>query len=75
MIELGRVGNSFVAKLSNEKLAFLQDNVEIAYISNNKLYITDAEVKNKLTIGNATNGYFDFIPRANGNLSLKWRAN
>lgn len=75
LIELGRVGNSFVAKLSNEKLAFLQDNVEIAYISNNKLYITDAEVKNKLTIGNATNGYFDFIPRANGNLSLKWRAN
>lgn len=75
LIELGRVGNSFVAKLSNEKLAFLQDNVEIAYISNNKLYITDAEVRNKLTIGNATNGYFDFIPRANGNLSLKWRAN
>lgn len=75
LIELGRVGNSFVAKLSNEKLAFLQDNVEIAYISNNKLYITDAEVRNKLTIGNPTNGYFDFIPRANGNLSLKWREN
>lgn len=74
LIELGRVGNAFTAKLSNEKLAFLQDNVEIAYISNNKLYITDAEISNKLTIGNATNGYFDFIPRANGNLSLKWRS-
>lgn len=74
LIELGRVGNAFTAKLSNEKLAFLQNNVEIAYISNNKLYITDAEISNKLTIGNATNGYFDFIPRANGNLSLKWRS-
>ena len=73
LIELGKIGNSFVAKLSNEKLAFLQDNVEIAYISNNKLYITDAEIKNKLTLGNPTNGYFDFIPRANGNLSLVWR--
>ena len=73
LIELGKVGNAFTAELSNEKLAFLQDNVEIAYVSNNKLYITDAEIRNKLTIGNATNGYFDFIPRANGNLSLKWR--
>lgn len=75
LIELGRIGNSFTAELSNERLAFLQDNVQIAYISNNKLYITDAEIKNKLTIGNPTNGYFDFIPRANGNLTLKWRAN
>ena len=73
LIELGKIGNSFVAKLSNEKLAFLQDGVEIAYISNNKLYITDAEIKNMLTIGNPSNGYFDFIPRQNGNLSLKWR--
>jgi hypothetical protein len=75
LIELGRVGNSFVAKLSNDKLAFLEDGLEIAYISNKKLYITDAEVRNKLTIGNPTNGYFDFIPRNNGNLSVKWRAN
>jgi hypothetical protein len=74
LIELGRIGNSFVAKLSNEKLAFLEDGMEIAYISNKKLYITDAEVTNKLTIGNPTNGYFDFIPRKNGNLSIKWRA-
>ena len=75
LIELGKTGNSFVAKLSNEKLAFLEDGFEIAYISNKKLYITDAEVRNKLTIGNPTNGYFDFIPRSNGNLSVKWREN
>lgn len=75
LIQLGRVGNSFTAELSNTELAFLQNNVKIAYISNNKLYVTDAEIKNKLTIGNADNGYWDFIPRANGNLSLKWRVN
>ena len=75
LIELGRIGNAFVAKLANDKLAFLEDGMEIAYISNKKLYITDAEVRNKLTIGNPTNGYFDFIPRSNGNLSVKWRVN
>ena len=74
MIELGKRGSPFVAKLDNTKLAFLQDGQEIAYVSNNKLYITDVEIKNKLTIGNATNGYFDFLPRVNGNLSIVWRA-
>jgi phage minor structural protein len=75
LIELGKVGNSLVAKLSNDKLAFLEDGLEIAYISNKKLYITDAEIRNKMTIGNPDNGYFDFIPRKNGNLSVKWRGN
>lgn len=73
LIELGKRGNSFTAELSNEKLSFLQDGYEIAYISNNKLYITDAEVSNKMTIGNKVNGYFEFLPRSNGNLSLKYR--
>lgn len=67
LIELGRVGNDFSAILSNTELAFLQNGQKIAYISNNKLYITDAEVQNKLVIGK-----FAFIPRANGNLSFTW---
>ena len=75
LIQLGRVGNDFTAELSNTELSFLQNNVKIAFISNNKLHVTDAEIKNKLTFGSGANGYFDFIPRANGNLSLKWRAN
>lgn len=74
-ISLGKIDNPFIASLGNTELSFLQDGVKVAYISNNKLYITDAEVRNKLTIGNTTNGFFDFIPRQNGNLSLKWRAN
>lgn len=74
ILELGRIGNEFTAELSNERLQFKQNGEAIAYISNNKLYITDAEIKNKMTIGNTTNGFFDFVPRDNGNLSLKWRA-
>ena len=67
LIELGRVGNDFSAELSNTELAFKQNGQKIAYISNNKLYITDAEVQNKLVIGK-----FAFIPRENGNLSFTW---
>ena len=66
-MELGKLNNRFKAKLTNEKLSFLQDNAEVAYISNNKMYITDAEIRNNLILGN-----FSFVPRSNGNLSLKW---
>lgn len=74
-ISLGKLNNPFVASLGNTELSFLQDGVKVAYISNNKLYITDADIRNKLTIGNPTNGYFDYVPRQNGNLSMKWRSN
>lgn len=67
LIELGRIGNDFTAELSNTELAFKQNGTKIAYISNNKLYITDAEVQKQLTIGK-----FAFIPRDNGNLSFTW---
>ena len=73
LIELGKVGNSFTAELSNNELAFKENGQKIAYISNNSLVITNAEVRNKLSLGNETRGWFDFIPRSNGNLSIKWR--
>lgn len=73
LIELGKVGNSFTAELSNEELAFLENGQKIAYISNQSLVITNAEIKNKLSLGNETRGWFDFIPRQTGNLSLVWR--
>lgn len=73
LIELGRVGNAFTAELSNEELAFKENGQKIAYISNNSLVITNAEIRNKLSLGNDARGWFDFIPRINGNLSIKWR--
>lgn len=66
-MELGKQGSKFKTRLTNEKLAFLQDEEEVAYISNNKMNITDAEIKNQLTLGS-----YAFVPRSNGNLSLKW---
>ena len=73
LIELGRVGNAFTAELSGESLAFKENGQKIAYISNQSLVITNAEIRNKLSLGNESRGWFDFIPRANGNLSIKWR--
>lgn len=66
-MELGKSDSKFKAKLDNTKLAFLEENFEIAYISNKKLYITDAEVTNQMTIGK-----YAFVPRSNGNTSIRW---
>lgn len=66
-IILGQVGNELILKISHNRISFLQGGVEVAYMSNNKLYITDAEILTSLRIGN-----YSFIPRANGNLSFKW---
>ncbi len=72
-IELGKNNSPFSAVLGTDRLAFLQDGEEIAYLSNNKLYITNAEVLDRFTVGNPSSGYFDWVPRDNGNLGMKWR--
>ena len=59
--------DDFKVVISNERIRFLQNNVEIAYISNNQLYITNAQVTQRLDIGN-----FAFFPRQNGNLTLRF---
>lgn len=65
-IMLGELGNELELKISNDRISFLQDNVEVAYFSDNKLYVTDGHFINSLQLGE-----FAFIPRANGNLSFK----
>ena len=63
----------FKAQISNIKISFLQNNQEIAYISNNTLYITKAMFLEKISIGNSQSGQYDWIIRTNGNMSLKYR--
>lgn len=65
-ILLGQVGNELELKISNDRISFLQDAVEVAYFSDNKLYVTDGHFIHSLQLGD-----FAFIPRANGNLSFK----
>ena len=74
LIELGKLGNAFTAELSNEQLAFKENGQTIAYISNQSLVITNAEIRYRLSLGTEERGWFDFIPRSSGNLSVKWRS-
>ena len=71
-IDLGKTNSPFTATLDNTKLAFKQDDTEVAYISNNKMYITQAEIKDSLRIGTNTTGFFTWVQSSSGNLSLKW---
>lgn len=65
-IEIGKSNNPIVMKLDNDDLAFYQNGVKVAYISDNKLEITDAQVNKSLRIGN-----YIFAPRTNGSLDFK----
>lgn len=59
--------NTSVIKLrqSNDRLSFLENGTEVAYVSNRKLYITDAEITGSLMIAN-----FGFIQEINNSLSF-----
>ncbi len=70
-LEIGVLGSEFTSKFTNSRLSFLQNGQEIAYVSNNKLYITDAEAK-KFSAGTSANGYLDFVSVADG-VGFVWR--
>lgn len=53
--------------ISNQRMCFWQNNTEVAYLSDNKLYITDAQITSTLRIGN-----FEISVRSNGNMGVNW---
>lgn len=65
-ILLGEEGNQLELQISNDRISFMQSGAEVAYFSNNHLYVTDGNFLNSLQLGK-----FAFMPRANGNLSFK----
>lgn len=65
-IEIGEVGGPMQVHIMNDRMSFLQDGIEVAYMSNNKLYITNAHITTSLQLG-----HFSFLPRENGNLRFK----
>ena len=71
-MQLGKLDSPFMASLDNTKLAFLENNKEVAYISHNKMHITQVEISTNLKIGDEEKGFFTWQQGANGNLSLKW---
>lgn len=65
-IVLGEVGNQITLVIQNDRISFLQNGAEVAYFSNNRLYVFDGQFINTLRLGN-----FSFIPRSNGSLDFK----
>ena len=64
-LTIGKTGNPFTFRVVNDRLAFFMNDTEVAYLSNNKLYVTQAEILNRMQIGK-----FAFEPQTNGNLSV-----
>ncbi|HZJ76012.1 MAG TPA: hypothetical protein VFD25_05435 [Clostridia bacterium] len=70
-IEIGRSDSNMKTRFLNDKISFYQGEIEVAYISDNNLYITRAEVLDFLRIGNSNDGYFIFDVSPNG-LEVRW---
>lgn len=70
-IEIGRSDSNIKARFTNNKLSFMQGEIEVAYISGNSLYITRSEITDYIKLGNSGQGYFTFDVTENG-LEVKW---
>ena len=66
-IELGKSDSDFKLRITNEQIQFRDGQSIPAYVSNQKLMIEKAEVKNELRFGN-----FVWTKRPNGNMGLIW---
>lgn len=66
-IELGEGDSDFKVKITNDQIQFKDGQSTPAYITNQKLMIDNAEVKNELQFGN-----FVWKKRTNGNMGLTW---
>ena len=64
-LTIGKAGNPLTFRVVNDRLAFYMNDTEVAYLSDNKLYVTQAEILARLQIGK-----FAYEPQANGNLSV-----
>lgn len=71
-LELGKSDSKIKAELTNEKLAFTQDNIEVAFVSDHKLYIPEANIVKRIAIGNTENGYFNLTTTPTG-LAITWK--
>lgn len=64
-IILGKADNSIKCKITNDRLSFLQNDLEVAYVSNNELIINKAQVNNCLRVGN-----FEFRGKADNGMVI-----
>ena len=58
----------FKTQITDQRLSFLDNNVEVAYMSNQKLYITQAQILDSLQLGNIA-----MAKTAKGGLIYQWK--
>ena len=72
-LDMSASASSIKMRLTNTRLAFVQSGTELAYFSDNKLYVTRLEVVEQTSIGTAENGYLDMVTTPTG-VGFKWRS-
>ena len=60
-------------ELTNSRLSFLWHGDAVAYFSNNKLYVTNVEAIERMSIGTDSNGFLDIVTTATG-VGFLWRS-
>lgn len=67
-------GSDFKTLMKSNRLSFYQGDVEVAYISNNQLCISNAQIENNITVdGRIITGYLEWVQESNGSYSLRKR--
>ena len=67
-VRIGKGDSPFQVIITNTRMSFFgEGGEEVAYISNQQLYITEAIIRTKLRIGD-----FQFEPRTDGSMYLAW---
>lgn len=72
-LDMSTSDSSVKMRLTNTRLAFVQGGSELAYFSDNKLYVTRLEAVEQISIGTAVNGFLDIVTTPTG-VGFKWRS-
>lgn len=64
-VVIGESGNELTLRAENDRISFLDQGAEVAYVSNKKLYITSGQFLDSLIVGGVA-----IVPRENGNTSI-----
>ena len=72
-LEMGASDSDMKMDLTNSRLAFKMNGREVAYFSDNKLYVTNVEAIERMSVGTPANGYLEMVTTDTG-VGFMWRS-
>ena len=72
-LDMAASNSTVKMRLTNTRLAFVMGGAELAYFSDNKLFVTRLEAVEQISIGTSANGYLDIVTTPTG-VGFKWRS-